>query len=263
MEKLLRLSGLPPGYLHCSAESLVAHQHWPEPIAKETPSSICELCHDPVEMSNIYLQTGQCDCLFCFPCARTMKNQFLENGGIQDYQCYRHHKKLPYSFFMMSGASMEDKIKFRKLVLSKNLLSVPHFKSCPTNDCFNGIVVPENSGKWLHCSFCERESYLTNFVQENLDLMPHPRDFVRPCPYCLKLYDKDSACNHVICTNPLCGEKINFLSGKSDPEGSHWDLYDRGPRTYRVKGDRNEKTGEIYQEYREGVKESDDLIPVD
>lgn len=285
-QELNKIAKIPTGLFNCTAEAMWSHQVWAEDTLKQgdNPSETvlgkrkrdtqefkdqtsCKVCLSEFVPEQTYLQLQGCGCGYCPRCARNLKSDYMKNQMGKIPTCYHHPQEIiPFSFFKMAGASEQELDNYRQQIISSELERLPDFKYCLTPGCPNGRVVPKGQELWLTCQMCGRESHLTNdFVPQDLIFkkIPHPRDIHRPCPYCRTIYSKDDHCNHVKCLNKTCpsaGKTWNFLSGKEDPKGI-FDLHDRGPRTYRVEGDLNYKTGEYYKEYVEGVKPEDDLLP--
>ncbi|MBF0363316.1 MAG: ankyrin repeat domain-containing protein [Oligoflexia bacterium] len=162
-------------------------------------------------------------------------------------------------------------------------------KNCITPDCINKIRKNKDcsSDGFYDCQFCG-ESYCYNcddkphkkmsceeYKKEKLlkqkhneeeeitqKLLHDPRSNIRPCAYCgsltQKTEDKDvvgdglkSQCNHIVCANKSCNKKWDWEIGRyeerTDVKYSKRDGSE--PRKFRLKGEVNQKTKQVYSDY--------------
>ncbi|MBF0362605.1 MAG: IBR domain-containing protein [Oligoflexia bacterium] len=154
-----------------------------------------------------------------------------------------------------------------------------NYYKCPTNNCHMHFKDPtqfsgcENLKGSFTCPCCEiascfkckgahndkiscQEYQKQKMLEGSSDsllrsLMRDPYYYTRPCPTvnCLGSLSKTDACNHVTCA--VCKEKKDLIGGNSSL-AVNYDVKPAeysSPRIYRVPGDLNMITGEIYTKY--------------
>ncbi|MBF0363399.1 MAG: hypothetical protein HQK49_20425 [Oligoflexia bacterium] len=162
----------------------------------------------------------------------------------------------------------------------KNILVNHGYYSCPTNDCpmsFKDITEEYRNlcSKCFKCPYCEMINcskckgahnekiscgeYVIQKLREQMaenirvQLIHDPYYHVRPCPFdnCELSYGKTDNCDHVTC--PGCNKRMHLVGGRKDLSGTKMVEPNRysEPRCYRVKGDMNMLTGELYTKYTE------------
>ncbi len=200
----------------------------------------CALCLEKINGKSV--KNTLCDCHFCEEGCKEGLATYMKNCPSVP-KCPSCNNHLSVNLANELGI---DAIIFKEKRLRSLLSEVPNMKVCETPDCsLSGKVLINETNIWHKCHFCHKETLLN---QSDMQIIPPPDSSIRPCPHCYKLFAKDNACNHVTCENPQCKKRWNFVSGRNDPNGE-FDLYDRGPRTYRVPG---EKEGDVvYDDYTE------------
>ncbi|MBF0363882.1 MAG: hypothetical protein HQK49_22880, partial [Oligoflexia bacterium] len=206
-------------------------------------------------------------------------------------RCFNHRESLGKCNHVINLAELksilpkEEYNQYEKPYLQSLLIKVGgylrndhNYYRCPTKDCHMHFKEGENQigssnfkcpcCEIINCSKCkgahnDKISCQEYQKQKTLEgtsdsimrsLMRDPYYYVRPCPTtnCLGSLCKTDACNHVTCA--VCKEKKDLMKGNRAHEAASYEVKREEyspPRIYRVPGDLNMITGEIYTKYTE------------
>ncbi len=150
-----------------------------------------------------------------------------------------------YFLSVFPGAKNCSKANCNSLFTEDECDSSGHFLcNCKTSTCIECM----ESHKGMDCEAHKKQKKGDDAF---FKLVHDPKSNFRPCPYCLVPTEKFDACDHINCKG--CNRRWDWKLGKRIGRVHYSKRDGSEPRTYRVKGDINQRTGKVYKEYKGNV----------
>ena len=202
----------------------------------EIEKSECEICGDEyiINSSNKLEKCGHSFCISCwfdFLSVKINENK-LSSIKCLDYNC---EEKLNDEFII--NILNKDEIlikKYKKYKLELEILNNPNKKLCPYPNCDSYLELKEIRNKDVkclnnhtYCFICLKKPHGKLSCDKNNidnDIIEYAKNnFIKKCPKCSIITEKNAGCNHITCTKCgyqwcwLCNEqytKNHFNEGK-------------------------------------------------
>ena len=251
-------------------------------LIKNVQNITCPVCQEESPTENMY-RYQNCKCVdhgICGNCLSDTLKQAIRGGDLPA-KCPGgcHHGTLSTQDLMnlktVAELNDEEILLYRKNLALHELRQIPEVSFCTTPDCINATYKSKLEENHFNCELCDQENCVgCGFPHfgKNCEmaakerkgddafhkLVHDPKSNIRPCAHCLVPTQKSEACDHMTCKN--CNQKWDWRLGKISNAPLHYSKNDGSePRTYRVPGDKNQRTGEEYTEYQENIE--NDLVP--
>ena len=195
----------------------------------------CEVCNE-MFISNKNNKVEKCGHAFCSNCWYDFLSVKIKENKLTSIKClnYNCKEKLNDKFIINLLNSDIDLIKkYKRYKLELEIINDPNKKLCPYPNCDSYLELKQIRKKDVTCknnhSFCFeclKKPHGNLPCNENLDKSMEEyamNNFVKKCPKCSIITEKNNGCNHITCTKCgyqwcwLCNQEYNenhFLGGK-------------------------------------------------
>jgi len=196
---------------------------------------ICEICSE-LFIPNNQNTVKECGHSYCNSCWYDFFSVKIQENQLTSIKCLNNEcqKKLNDTFIMNLLNNNNELIKkYNKYKLEYEILNNPNKKSCPFPNCDSYLELKNPKVKNVtclnnhtFCFFCLQKPHRKLPCKEKLDksiIEFSKKNFVKRCPNCYIVTEKNSGCNHIICAKCkyqwcwLCNEKYtyeHYLEGK-------------------------------------------------
>ena len=196
---------------------------------------VCEICNN-IFIINKNNKVEKCGHSFCSECWYDFLSVKIKENKLPSIKCldYNCKEKLTDEFIINLLNSDMNLIRiYKRYKLELEIINDPNKKLCPFPNCdsFLELIDIRNKdvtckNKHTFCFECLKKSHGKLPCNENLDknLIEYAKNnFVKKCPKCSIITEKNGGCNHITCTKCgyqwcwLCNNECNlnhFKEGK-------------------------------------------------
>ena len=195
----------------------------------------CEVCNEMfiVDKNN---EVGKCGHAFCNNCWYDFLSINIKENKLPSIKCldFKCKEKLKDKFIINLLNSDIDLIKkYKRYKLELEIINDPNKKLCPYPNCDSYLELKQILNKDVTCKNnhtfcfeCLKKPHGKLPCNENLDKSMEEyakNNFVKKCPKCSIITEKNNGCNHITCTKCgyqwcwLCNQEYNmnhFKGGK-------------------------------------------------
>ena len=195
----------------------------------------CEICNE-MFIANKNNKVEKCGHAFCPNCWYDFLSVKIKENKLTSIKCldYNCKEKLKDEFIINLLNSNIDLIKkYKRYKLELEIINAPNKKLCPYPNCDSYLELKEIRNKdvtcknnHIFCFECLKKPHGKLPCNENIDKSIEEyamNNFVKKCPKCKIIIEKNNGCNHITCTKCgyqwcwLCNEEYNdnhFKKGK-------------------------------------------------
>ena len=195
----------------------------------------CEVCNEMFIVNNNN-KVEKCGHAFCSNCWYDFLSVKIKESKLTSIKCldYNCKEKLKDEFIINLLKSDIDLIrKFKRYKLELEIINDPNKKLCPYPNCDSYLELKQIRNKDVTCKNnhtfcfeCLKKPHGKLPCNENLDKSMEEyaiNNFVKKCPKCSIITEKNNGCNHITCTKCgyqwcwLCNQEYNvnhFVGGK-------------------------------------------------
>ena len=195
----------------------------------------CEICNE-MFIVNKNNKVEKCGHAFCSNCWYDFLSVKIKENKLPSIKCldFKCKEKLKDEFIINLLNSDIDLIKkYKRYKLELEIINDPNKKLCPYPNCDSYLELKQIRNKDVKCKNnhtfcfeCLKKPHGKLPCKENLDKSMEEyakNNFVKKCPKCSIITEKNNGCNHIICTKCkyqwcwLCNEEYNenhFKGGK-------------------------------------------------
>ena len=195
----------------------------------------CEVCNE-MFVVNKKNKVEKCGHAFCSNCWYDFLSIKIKENKLPSIKClnYNCKEKLNDKFIINLLNSDIDLIKkYKRYKLELEIIKDPNKKLCPYPNCDSYLELKQIRNKDVTCKNnhtfcfeCLKKPHGKLPCNENLDKSMEEyaiNNFVKKCPKCSIITEKNNGCNHITCTKCgyqwcwLCNQEYNvnhFLGGK-------------------------------------------------
>ena len=192
----------------------------------------CEIC-DESFISNKENTIKECGHSFCNSCWYDYLSIKIEENKISSIKCldYNCPEKISDKFIINLLKNNEKLIKkYKKYKLELEVMSNPNKKLCPFPNCNSFLELKDEKIKYIkcknnnyYCFLCLQNPHgkLPCNVQIDKNIKEFAKNhFIKKCPQCGVITEKESGCNHITCIK--CNYQWCWLCNEKYEEG-HFD----------------------------------------
>ena len=208
----------------------------------------CEICNE-IFIINEYNKLEKCGHAFCSGCWYDSLSVKIKENKLASIKCldYKCQEKLPGSFIYDILKEDNDLLKiYKRYKLELEVIENPNKKLCPYPNCdsyleLKDIHIKDVSclNKHKFCFLCLKKPHGSLPCNENgLDksvLEYAMNNFVKKCPKCNIIIEKNDGCNHITCTK--CGYQWCWLCNGQYNENHFNEGKCKGFQFYQPKND--------------------------
>ena len=195
----------------------------------------CEVCNE-MFVVNEKNKVKKCGHAFCSNCWYDFLSIKIKENKLPSIKClnYNCKEKLNDNFIINLLKSDIDLIKkYKRYKLELKIINDPNKKLCPYPNCDSYLELKQIRNKDVTCKNnhtfcfeCLKKPHGKLSCNENLDKSMEEyakNNFVKKCPKCSIITEKNNGCNHITCTKCgyqwcwLCNQEYNmnhFTGGK-------------------------------------------------
>ena len=195
-----------------------------EEIKTKEEKMECTICNE-IFIVNQKNKVEKCGHAFCPECWHDSLSVKIKENKLPSIKCldYNCKEKLTDEFIINLLNSDIYLIKiYRRYKLELEIINDPNKKICPYPNCDSYLELKQNHNKEVKCknnhNFCFRclqKPHGDLPCNENLDesMVEYSKNnFVKKCPNCSIVIEKNKGCNHITCTK--CGYQWCWLCNK-------------------------------------------------
>ena len=195
----------------------------------------CEICGDEFMVTNKN-KVGKCGHSFCSGCWFDFLSVKINENKLPSIKCLDYNCKEKLSDEFIINLLNNDEIlinKYKRYKLELEIIKDPNKKLCPYPNCNSYLELKEIRNKDVTC--LNNHAYCFNCLKKTHGKLPCDKNidkdiieyaqnnFVKKCPSCSIITEKNSGCNHITCSKCgyqwcwLCNEKYSqnhFYKGK-------------------------------------------------
>ena len=195
----------------------------------------CEICNELfLETKNNKLE--KCGHAFCNECWFDSLSIKIKENKLSSMKCLDYNCKEKLSDDFIRNIINKDSTllkKYKRYKLELEIINSPNKKLCPYPNCDSYLELKDLLNKdvtcknnHIFCFECLKKPHGNKPCNEDIDksLIDYAKNnFVKKCPQCGVIIEKNNGCNHITCTQCgyqwcwLCNEKYNvnhFQEGK-------------------------------------------------
>ena len=202
---------------------------------QEQEKKVCEICNN-IFLINKNNKVEKCGHSFCSECWYDFLSVKIKENKLPSIKCldYNCKEKLTDEFIINLLNSDMNLIRiYKKYKLELEIINDPNKKLCPYPNCDSYLELIDIRNKDVTCKNkhtfcfeCLKKPHGKLPCNENLDknLIEYAKNnFVKKCPKCSIITEKNGGCNHITCTKCgyqwcwLCNNECNlnhFKEGK-------------------------------------------------
>ena len=195
----------------------------------------CEVCNE-MFFVNRNNKVEKCGHAFCSNCWYDFLSIKIKENNLPSIKCLKYNckEKLNEQFIIRLLKSNKDLImKYKRYKLELEIINDPNKKLCPYPNCDSYLELKQIRNKDVKCK--NRHTFCFECLKKPHGKLPcnanwdksmkeyAMNNFVKKCPKCSIITEKNNGCNHIICTKCeyqwcwLCNQEYNanhFLGGK-------------------------------------------------
>ena len=190
--------------------------------------NICPICSENFISTNKNT-VEKCKHSFCDDCWYNSLSVKIKENKLTFIKCldYECQEKISDEFIINLINEDKDLIKkYKKYKLELDIINDPNKKLCPFPNCDSYLILTNKKfkissckNKHTYCFFCLRKPHGNLPCKEILDsslLEFAKNNFVKRCPNCSIITEKNEGCNHITCTKCnyqwcwLCNKQYSF-----------------------------------------------------
>ena len=173
---------------------------------------ICPICSEPF-ISNKTNTVNQCGHSYCDSCWYDFLSTKIEENKLANIKCldYECQERLSDKFIINLLNNKNDLIqKYKKYIFELEIMNNPNKKFCPFPNCNSYLEqknINEKNATCLNnhtfCFLCLQKPHGKLGCNEKLDnsiIEFAKNNFIKKCPNCSIITEKNSGCNHIICS---------------------------------------------------------------
>ena len=240
----------------------------------------CPICNDDfIETEKNKVE--KCGHSFCDSCWYDFLSVNIKENKLPSIKCLEHEcgEKLTDEFIINLLNSYTTLIKkYKRYKLELEIMKDPNKKLCPYPDCDSYLELKEIREKdvkclnnHMYCFVCLKKPHGTLPCEAKMDssLINYAKNhFVKKCPKCGIITEKNNGCNHITCSN--CGHQWCWLCNEIYIAGHFNDGKCKGFQFFQPKNDYEIKLvmeGKIKRDELPGsqiqVIDDDDVVNID
>ena len=195
----------------------------------------CEICNELFYVNNTN-KNELCGHYFCNNCWYDSFSVKIKENKIPSIKClkYECNEKLSDEFIINILNNDINLIKkYKRYKLELEIINSPNKKLCPYPNCDSYLEQKDLLSKYIpcknnhiYCFYCLEKPHGNSPCNESLasSMVEYAKNnFVKKCPQCSIITEKNNGCNHITCTKCgyqwcwLCNEQYNpfhFQEGK-------------------------------------------------
>ena len=213
--------------------------------------NICPICSDNFISTNKNT-VEKCKHSFCDDCWYNFLNIKIKENKLTSIKCldYECQEKISDEFIINLLNKDEDLIKkYKKYKLELDIINDPNKKLCPFPNCDSYLILKNKEfkittckNKHTYCFFCLRKPHGKSPCKEKLDLSMlefAKNNFVKRCPNCSIITEKNDGCNHITCTK--CNYQWCWLCNKQYTSEHYIEGKCKGFQFYKPKNENDIK----------------------
>ena len=195
----------------------------------------CEICNELFYV-NYTNKNQNCGHSFCKNCWYDSLSVKIKENKLPSIKClkYECNEKLSDEFIInILNTDFNLIKKYKRYKLELEIMNSPNKKLCPYPNCDSYLEQKDLSSKYIpcknkhiYCFYCLEKPHGNSPCNESLSnsMVEYAKsNFVKKCPQCSIITEKNNGCNHITCTKCgyqwcwLCNEQYNpfhFQEGK-------------------------------------------------
>ena len=234
--------------------------------------NICPICSENFISTNKNT-VEKCKHSFCDDCWYNSLSVKIKENKLTFIKCldYECQEKISDEFIINLINEDKDLIKkYKKYKLELDIINDPNKKLCPFPNCDSYLILKNEKfkissckNKHTYCFFCLRRPHGKLPCKEQLDesmLEFAKNNFVKRCPNCSIITEKNEGCNHITCTK--CNYQWCWLCNKQYSFEHYVEGKCKGFQFYKPKDENDIKLafeGKIY--LRDSQRQDDVVYP--
>ena len=207
----------------------------------------CPVCGEKFSV-NKFNKVQECGHAFCEECWYNFLSIKIIENKLPSIKCldYNCNAKLTDEFiFNIINSDFNLIKKYKQYKLELDIMKDPNKKLCPYPNCESYLELKDIKNKYVtclnkhkYCFLCLKEPHGNSPCEKNIDidLKEYAQNyFVKKCPYCGIIIEKQSGCNHITCSK--CGYQWCWLCNNEYSQNHFKEGKCKGFQFYQPKND--------------------------
>ncbi len=214
---------------------------------REEAINECPVCGEKYSV-NKFNKVQECGHSFCGECWYNFLSIKIIENKLPSIKCldYNCDVKLTDEFiFNIINSDFNLIKKYKQYKLELDIMKDPNKKLCPYPNCDSYLELKDIKNKYVtclkqhkYCFLCLKKPHGNSPCEKNIDidLKEYAQNyFVKKCPYCGIIIEKQSGCNHITCSK--CGYQWCWLCNNEYSQNHFKEGKCKGFQFYQPKND--------------------------
>ena len=214
---------------------------------REEAINECPVCGEKFSV-NKFNKVQECGHSFCGECWYNFLSIKIIENKLPSIKCLDYNcdvKLIDEFIFNIINSDFNLIKKYKQYKLELDIMKDPNKKLCPYPNCDSYLELKDIKNKYVtclkqhkYCFLCLKKPHGNSPCEKNIDidLKEYAQNyFVKKCPYCGIIIEKQSGCNHITCSK--CGYQWCWLCNNEYSQNHFKEGKCKGLQFYQPKND--------------------------